>query len=818
MSLNLAFSIGCEIEGDVTYKSGSPIAFKDMKISFDFSELSKNELDEVFCVDSVTAKVHNSKVHLVVRPVKCEEHFSYSYVFKIIDFDNALLVDLDAIDLEYPLVILDKQTFETDLRALGDMPDVILGNSSDIDSGSRHRLPNESGPEVEISFVSFDPLFDIKQIILSSDKEKGTKKGEKILQECSESNAITFQVKSLIKRRIVNYLVKQYTYFPPKNVKQNLAECVAGQLFQNLRLEQQRDIVLGLGDATSFLDIYSHNIYYESLFILLISGRGVKICVKGLGLLPNNTESYDCKIADDGKILAHYGMLTPLQEIWMGSYFPSNRKLRYLIPTSNLPHPSLNPFDGKTSTSMPLYMAVILVKTGRNATLILQQSWYDDPHVEVETNLYIFHTAGMLSEFTYSTGYQFLSCYGDSYITFDFYVTPFQPAVWLGLLSSLLLTFMVLSVYMFWKHKRSAIGLFLSFLSLFFEDFTPVRKYMANTFFYRILFSSLGFVAVLLTNCYTGIMITELNAPLQQSRPETFQQLICQDKHILSSNDSQDIARWAKDSNLDLYWGKSNMMKPYNPNVFASDSCFRMLSTPTQTPSSATYFWYTHLVNKYSFVIKKLLKEFQLNKETTAEIRKPELFYLLLLNPVHNFLPSGFNFTNRWHTTTELQELVERDITICKKKTALIGTTELIEGEMDFLTKSYPSKKFYSGSDLLEEKRSGWKFLGGGRSPVSRSISPVHQRFKALVHSGIYSRLKREMARNMWKQRRPVVNDTSNIISSMGMNGRLVTLFVICGALFSAPFIVFLAEIRNYAWNFVYFNVYRTFQSCCGKL
>ncbi|OXA54381.1 hypothetical protein Fcan01_11140 [Folsomia candida] len=467
--------------------------------------------------------------------------------------------------------------------------------------------------------------------------------------------------------------------------------------------------------------------------------RGVKICVKRLGLLPNITESYDCKLVDDGKILADYERLTPLQEIWMGSYVPSSRRLRYLIPTRNLPHPSLNPFDGKTSTSMPLYMAAILVKTGRNATLILQQSWYDDPHVEVETNLYIFHTEGMLSEYTYSTGFQFLSCYADSYITFDFYVTPFQPGVWLGLVSSLLLTFMVLSAYMFWKHKRSAIGLFLSFLSLFFDDFTPVPKYMADTFFYRILFTALGFVAVLVTNCYTGIMITELNAPLKQSRPETFQDLICQDRNILNGNDSQDIARWAKDANLDLYWGKSNIMKPNNPNIFG---------------------WYTHLIATYSLDIKKLLKEFQINKETTAKITKAGLFYVVLLNPVHNFLPSGFNFTKRKHTTTELQELVERDITICKEKTVLIGTTDQIEGEMDFLTKSYPSKKFYSGSDLLEEKRSGWKFLGGGRSPVSRSISPVHQRFKALVHSGIYSRLKREMARNMWKRRRPVVHPT----------------------------------------------------------
>ncbi|OXA39029.1 hypothetical protein Fcan01_26064 [Folsomia candida] len=299
-------------------------------------------------------------------------------------------------------------------------------------------------------------------------------------------------------------------------------------------------------------------------------------------------------------------------------------------------------------------------------------------------------------------------------------------------------------------------------------------------------------------------MITELNAPLRQSRPETFQDLVCQGGYILNSKNSHDVARWVRGAKLDTYfgyWGKLNWLLPNVSNAFASDTCFRMLSTPTQAAFGTTYLFYIHLVFKYGFEIKNLLKQVQINKERALEISKAKLFYLLLLNPVHNFLPSGINFTKGTYTSTELQDLVDRDITICHKKTALVGMTELIEGEMDFLTKSYPSKKFYSGNDLLEQKRSGWTFLGGGRSPVSRSISPVHQRFKALVHSGIYSRLKREMARNMWKGRTPVKNDTSYIVSPMGINGRLVTVFIICGALLSVGLIVFMAEVRNYAWK-----------------
>jgi hypothetical protein len=52
----------------------------------------------------------------------------------------------------------------------------------------------------------------VKQLILASDKEKGSSKGEKALSDCMENGLATFEIKNLIKRRVVNYLVKNYSY------------------------------------------------------------------------------------------------------------------------------------------------------------------------------------------------------------------------------------------------------------------------------------------------------------------------------------------------------------------------------------------------------------------------------------------------------------------------------------------------------------------------------------------------------------------------------------------------------------------------------
>ncbi|XP_035716231.1 uncharacterized protein LOC118439222 [Folsomia candida] len=66
-----------------------------------------------------------------------------------------------------------------------------------------------------------DPLF---KIIISSDADKGTTKGRRMLADCAEKNVVNFALKNLIKRRTVNNLIKEYSYYPPKYIKENLAQ------------------------------------------------------------------------------------------------------------------------------------------------------------------------------------------------------------------------------------------------------------------------------------------------------------------------------------------------------------------------------------------------------------------------------------------------------------------------------------------------------------------------------------------------------------------------------------------------------------------
>ncbi|XP_035702724.1 uncharacterized protein LOC110842184 isoform X2 [Folsomia candida] len=133
---------------------------------------------------------------------------------------------------------LGKQTSETCQRAPNGNMNIMLGDDNSVNCGQE---PDKE-EHVEITFVTFNPLFDIKQIILNSDEDKGTANGMNVLEEISRSSLLTSDTKTLIKRRIVNFLVKNYSYHPSKEVKENLAKCVAMQLFQNLNCEQQKNI------------------------------------------------------------------------------------------------------------------------------------------------------------------------------------------------------------------------------------------------------------------------------------------------------------------------------------------------------------------------------------------------------------------------------------------------------------------------------------------------------------------------------------------------------------------------------------------------
>lgn len=450
-------------------------------------------------------------------------------------------------------------------------------------------------------------------------------------------------------------------------------------------------------------------------------------------------------------------------------------------------------------------MAVVIV-TGSNASLKLDKRRNPYPTIYIDRRGL---DPAFQNEFTYISGLQFLSCYSESYITFDFYLMPFKPTLWLGFITSMLLTFIVLYVYTTWKHKRSPYSIWLSLISLFFEDFTSVPKAIGNGLFYRLIFVTWAPVAVLFTNCYSGLMITELNAPLKETRSQNFDDLVCQGGYILGTMVMpRDVVRWVEGTpfeNYNTYWEISSYGSPKKKykNSFASNNCYRMLSSPIQVSGyGPSYLWHNMLLREVKYFFSKGLLPFNRTRPISFHLSKEELLSLLFLNPVYHLFPKGMDSEKLNYSTTELQTLVVRDIIDCGEKNVFIANLETLRGEMAFLTKNYPSKQFTSGKRSIGLFLNGWWFQGGGRSSGSSSLSTVQRNFQSLVHSGIYSRLKIEMDNNMWLHRKPVEKAREfPTVASLTMQGGIITIFMISGVLLFLALASFFIERYKYKWH-----------------
>lgn len=206
-----------------------------------------------------------------------------------------------------------------------------------------------------------------------------------------------------------------------------------------------------------------------------------------------------------------------------------------------------------------------------------------------------------------------------------------------------------------------------------------------------------------------------------------------------------------------------------------------------------------------------------MNNQEKLGITRHDALYLLLMNPVQTTLPIGLNTSRNNYSTRELQTLVERDVINCQRKTAFISVSENVLAEKDFLDKKYPSKKLYLGRTALETARVGWSFTDVGGVTTSSQVSRVHRNFQVLMSSGIYGKLKKEMAENTFLERQPVVNDTLEVVSPIKIDGRLITIFIPCGVLHCLAFGAILIEGYIYVWGLIV-NAYLTCVSLLVKL
>lgn len=113
---------------------------------------------------------------------------------------------------------------------------------------------------------------------------------------------------------------------------------------------------------------------------------------------------------------------------------------------------------------------------------------------------------------TKTIGFQYFSCYRERYQTFEIYIAPFQLELWLVLLTTLVLVIGLTWMYTYFTNNPFCAWIFI--LATMFEETGHVPKNMAENTYFRLTFGCWCIMSVILTNCYNGLMISDLKGHL----------------------------------------------------------------------------------------------------------------------------------------------------------------------------------------------------------------------------------------------------------------------------------------------------------------
>ncbi|OXA54073.1 hypothetical protein Fcan01_11222 [Folsomia candida] len=337
-------------------------------------------------------------------------------------------------------------------------------------------------------------------------------------------------------------------------------------------------------------------------------------------------------------------------------------------------------------------------------------------------------------------------------------LTPFQPDLWIGVAITLIFVFHTLPTV--------------------FEETNSVPSVIEKKQFYRLIFGTWALMASILTNCYNGIMIETLIAPLPGIKILTFKDIFCEEGKVWEP--MINMSAWLRKTKILEYWSQATKIFDISvaayenrsplgnhslENPFELGHCFRLLSAP-QTVA---------LPNPPSNLFFNTLQEWWWQIERNIQYFESQLYpETLLLSPKHGHELRDGSEKNRSKSTEELSKLVEAEIVKCGK-TVFIAEWEEVGQEFSYLSKKYFWKDFYISEDSLRQDIALLSFRNIDGSNVPKN-------FKAYVEAGIWSRLEQEgWARKFARRSKSVREEGPGTLVSVPLDGSILTLFVLCG-------------------------------------
>ncbi|OXA42274.1 hypothetical protein Fcan01_22809 [Folsomia candida] len=333
-------------------------------------------------------------------------------------------------------------------------------------------------------------------------------------------------------------------------------------------------------------------------------------------------------------------------------------------------------------------------------------------------------------------GYQFITCYTEPYVTLWFYLTPFQPELWVLLLTTIGIIISLTTVCQHFcsllEHQPFSAWMYV--LASLFEEtgFVPTR--IEKQSFFRISLGVWSIMSVVLTNGYNGIMISELNSPRRQSHAETFGQLVCTNEFetqlkvaIMHEGNPSELETapnfpiWYDEfilyfvnvsgfSKIESF-NSINLHQINDVNDTVGDSeCYSLLS-PLEPNNER------QPLPEFLSVLRILAENFNTFVFNKPSIHQKVFIDLNLFSPRHAFFPKGFSYLSRNLTYLSIQRMIERGVVKCGK-TAYVAKSSKIIAEYEFLSKKYPDIKFFVSTETVQSYPTGISLNKAWRSSI----------------------------------------------------------------------------------------------------
>jgi hypothetical protein len=433
---------------------------------------------------------------------------------------------------------------------------------------------------------------------------------------------------------------------------------------------------------------------------------------------------------------------------------------------------------------------------------------------------------------------RFISCFEKPTLKFQMYAKPFAIEVWVSLTLCCSIVSILIYTYNRIFNLSGSFSSILFFVSTLVEASYSVPRAIANSRVFKIITLVWALSAIIFTNIYIGLVISDVTAPVRGEIFDTFNKVlgIRNDNRTPSPIISHFIRTfWMRNYTKTMHMngtilnmftkGCEDIYIEYGGNLYGYDPR-GYESHHAQFRTSDSFAILQKQIEKCEgFNLSNLLRKrflshpwmydvfYRLFDELLLYYRlKNDLGYARRLyaffSPKLRHYPKDPNFP--MHVLPKiplyLSASIEKEIVACERS-VFVGESKDVNLELSYLKTNYPRKHFYVSNDTFEDGSFTpviWLFIDAGNSNV-----PLY--FKLLLEAGVRNVLLGLRKHKYYLKRRvgtQFVQEEMLIKESVGMSGSIQTIFIISIACLSMATLVFLLEVVY--MNKFLFTVYTT--------